>query len=131
MRTGSLKRQNRFAVPEPSVHVGAPAITAASVLAAMAMRPYVAAWCEMLLVAMVLFANFKCLTWTGRAKRFANAGRGQALAYFFGWVGLDVDEFCTRLELDSRPPPREWAAAAAKTLLGAAVLWGLVRLLPA
>src|SRR5262249_7934420 len=51
--------------------------------------------------------------------------------YCLGWVGLDADEFCARSAPTSRPYVREWAAAVGKTLLGAAVLWKVLRLLPA
>jgi alginate O-acetyltransferase complex protein AlgI len=84
----------------------------------------------MFLVALVLFANFKWLTWVGRTKDAAAAGPDRALAYFFGWIGLDADEFCTRFE-GTRLQTRDWAAAVGKTLLGATLVWGLVRLLPA
>ncbi len=97
----------------------------------MAMRPFVPAWCEMILVALGFLANFKWLTWTRRSTGFATATPGTGFGYLFGWIGLNADEFCTRLPLDDRPQVRQWSIAFSKTVLGAAVLWGSIRFLPA
>jgi alginate O-acetyltransferase complex protein AlgI len=106
-------------------------LAAVTVSAALAMRPYVTAWCEMFLVALVLFANFKWLTWTRRTNHCDATSRIQAIGYSLAWVGLDADEFCSRSVPTNRPRLREWTAAVGKTLLGAAVLWAVLRLLPA
>jgi len=131
MRTASLEPLTLTAAGEKPFRVAPLLRAAASVLAVMAMRPYVPAWCEMWLVAAVLFANFKWLTWVGRSGSFAKVGGGQAPGYLIGWVGFDAEEFCTRSKLDIRPQAWEWAAAIAKTMLGAGMLWALIRLLPA
>jgi alginate O-acetyltransferase complex protein AlgI len=131
MRTTSLEPLTLTAASENRFRVVPLLRAAATVLAAMAIRPYVSAWFEMWLVAAVLFANFKWLTWVGRSKRLATVGNGRALGYFFGWVGLNADEFCEHSTSEVGPQVRDWAAAIAKTMLGGAVLWELIRLLPA
>jgi hypothetical protein len=106
-------------------------ICGAGVLAAVALRPYFPAWTEMWLLAGSLFAFFKWLTWSHRSMHRSSGGTTGTLGYLFGWVGLNADEFCAAASADRQPSAREWALAAAKTMLGAFLLWGLIRRLPA
>lgn len=107
------------------------AFGAAAIASAMALQPHVPPWAEMWLVAGSLFIVFKWLTWSGRSAEFAPTSKRTMLGYLFGWVGLDVNEFCAPPRSLARPRAAEWALAVGKTLLGAAVLWGLVPRLPA
>jgi alginate O-acetyltransferase complex protein AlgI len=88
------------------------------------------AWGQMWIVAFSLFGMFKWLSWRQRGDRTAEVPRRTALAYFFGWVGLDADEFCSERSTSTRPAQREWWAALGKTLFGAAIIWLFVRRLP-
>jgi alginate O-acetyltransferase complex protein AlgI len=85
----------------------------------------------MWLVAAGLFFLFKCLTWSRRSARHSAIGVPGGCTYFFGWVGLDADEFRNESSGAAQPTGRDWALGVGKTLLGAATLWGLIRLLPA
>lgn len=88
-----------------------------------ATRPWLPGWAFMWLVSVALFLGFKVLAWP----------RGWGLRE---WPGLFV-WFCLWPSMDPgpllhpqpRPPmPRgEWAVALAKTLFGAALLWGVAR----
>ena len=61
---------------------------------------------------------------------------GQALcpmrlfAYLFLWPGMNARAFCRGASVLT-PAAREWVFAGVKTLAGAALLWGAVRLTPA
>src|SRR5262245_8149443 len=84
------------------------------------------AWAEMWLLAGCLFAFFKRLTWAHRSARICGVGAKLKLAYLFGWVGLDVEEFCTPAPVEQEVAPNEWAVATLKTACGATLLWGLI-----
>jgi hypothetical protein len=124
---GSIVRDPR----EPVLHSIVTLIGGAGVFTAVALRPHVSAWAEMWLLAGSLFAFFKWLTWSRRSVFHSSVGTTRTLGYLFGWVGLDVDEFCVPAQPDQTGGAREWGVAIVKTLLGAAVLWGLIHRLPA
>lgn len=76
-------------------------------------------------LALGLFFAAKFLTLT-RLPCPAKAEAGaRLLAYAFFWPGMEVEKFCSH-SLAPKPPMREWSIAAAKTLLGAALLWLVV-----
>jgi hypothetical protein len=124
---GSIDRDRR----EPETFSIVALTCGAGVLAAIALRPYFPAWAEMWLVAVSLFVFFKRLTWSRRSLRHSSVGTTRTLGYLFGWVGLDADEFCVLAQPNRTCGTWEWGLAIAKTLLGAGVLWGLIRRLPA
>jgi alginate O-acetyltransferase complex protein AlgI len=80
----------------------------------------------MWLLAGCLFAFFKWLTWAQRSARCREVGAKLQLAYLFGWVGLDVEEFCTPAPRQMEVAVSEWAVAALMTVCGAALLWGVI-----
>src|SRR5258708_31670784 len=128
-----------FAITQPAVsdgrgrkhYAGAVVIVVAALLAATAVPRDVPAWAEMWLIAGVLFAAFKTLTWGGRSRLCPAVSMGRTLGYLFGWIGLDANEFCAATAVDIRPRASEWVAGVVKTLLGGWLLWGLVRIVPA
>src|SRR5262245_2550126 len=75
------------------------------------LRSLIPAWAEMWLLAGCLFAFFKWLTWTHRSAPSRDAGAKTQLGYLFGWVGLDVEEFCTPARLQRGVTASEWALA--------------------
>lgn len=86
------------------------------------------AWAWMWLLALTLFFAAKGLT-IARLPCPLKAGAGpRLLAYTFLWPGMDVEDFCSRVPAP-KPGVREWQAAAAKTLSGAALLWMAVPLI--
>jgi hypothetical protein len=87
-------------------------------------------WAVMWALAVAIFAACKGLTWS-RA-RGANAPPRRHLAYLVAWPGLDAEAFLdpTPLPPSRRPTRGEWAFAVGKLLLGVALTWGVVRLVP-
>lgn len=47
------------------------------------------------------------------------------LAWFIAWPGLDADAFFKNSAKPARPPLRDWSMAAAKTVLGSLLLFGI------
>lgn len=87
-------------------------------------------WVVMCSLAAAVYAGCKWLTWRGTPNPVAPAWRH--VAYLFAWPGMDARAFLDPrpLPIDRRPGPGEWVFAAAKTALGAALLWGAVPLVP-
>ena len=88
-------------------------------------------WAVMWALSAAVFAACKWLTW--RCTPAPDAPAWRHVAYLVAWPGLDAKAF-----LDPRPLPRErrptlgeWAFAGAKLAFGAALLWGVVPLVPA
>src|SRR5579863_9600 len=98
------------------------------------------AWAFMWLLAFALFFASKWLTWVGTARRAVRApeGRNEShppvwrhLAYFFLWIGMDPQPFLDPRPRAARPTLRAWTFAFLQTFLGAYLLWGLARRVPA
>ncbi len=88
------------------------------------------AWALTWLLTFAIFFGVKWLTW--RRTPAPAAPWWRHLAYLVAWPGLGAAAF-----LDPRPLPRgakpgadEWARALRNLILGAAVFWGLARLVP-
>src|SRR5262245_17499646 len=116
-RTVCARRDRRLSL-------GACALAAITLLASLAARPCLPAWGEMWLVAAILFASFKALTWVPRSDRFA-ASAMRSAGYFLGWPGMDPDEFYGHPAAPA-PNAREWVLALAKAGMGATILWIIV-----
>ena len=128
MRTASLKPLAVSHSREWGMCVAAPVIFATSVLAAMAMRPYVSAWCEMCTSPgsyLPTSNGSPGLVDQDVLRRAATENAGA----FYSMDRIRCRAIRTVSSLDL-PESEEWAAIA-KTPRHAAVLWGLIRLLPA
>jgi alginate O-acetyltransferase complex protein AlgI len=88
-------------------------------------------WAKMWIVAFAWFGFFKWLTWSRRSPQFSNLGPGKQFGYLCGWVGFEVNEFCTPTAPEAKPPAHDWLVALGQTLIGAGVLWLGIRCLPA
>src|SRR4051812_37494714 len=84
-------------------------------------------WLFMWLLAFAIYVGCKWLTW--RRTPVSGLPAGRHLGYLLAWPGLDAGAFLGPASA-ARPPRGEWLFAAAKTLGGAAVLWGVCRVLP-
>lgn len=80
-------------------------------------------WGLMALLALALYAGCKWLTWR---RTPAAAPRWRHAGYLLAWPGMDAVGFLRPAAASPgrRPLPREWAAAAGKIALGAALVWG-------
>jgi hypothetical protein len=83
----------------------------------------------MWLLAAALYAGCKWLTW--RRSLAPEAPVWRHAAYLLAWPGLDARAFLSASPPEGRPPAAEWASALAKLLQGAALFWGISRLVPA
>jgi len=88
-------------------------------------------WAFMWLLAFVIFACCKWLTW--RRTPAPKASWWQHAGYLFLWPGLDAKAFLSseRLSTESRPSLREWVSAFVKLIFGVVVLWIVTPLIPA
>jgi len=88
------------------------------------------AWASMWALAFGIFAGFKWLTWRRACRAGVRAALARHLAYLCAWPGMQAAEFLA--DATAEPPQaRQWMAAVAKTLLGAALFWVLPRELEA
>jgi alginate O-acetyltransferase complex protein AlgI len=91
-------------------------------------------WVVMWSMAAAIFAACKWLTWRDHVNpRLApRASKWRQAAYLLAWPGLDAGAFLdpTPLPRGRRPGAGEWAFALAKLALGAALTWGVARLVP-
>ena len=88
-------------------------------------------WVVMWALSAAVFAACKWLTW--RYTPVSRAPAWRHVAYLVAWPGLDAKAFLDPRPLprERRPTPGEWAFAGAKLAFGAALLWGVVPLVPA
>jgi hypothetical protein len=88
-------------------------------------------WAWMWLIVAALLAGWKWLTWWDA--RRTEAPWWLHVGYLVGWPGLDARAFLCRVDRTqvTRPGAGELLWYAGNTLLGAALVWGAVRLVPA
>ncbi len=87
-------------------------------------------WALTWLLAIAIFTGVKWLTW--RRTPAPAAPWWRHVAYLIAWPGLDAATFLNAeaLPANLRPAADEWARAARNLFLGAALFWGLVRVVP-
>jgi hypothetical protein len=81
-------------------------------------------------LAAAIFAGCKWLTW--RRTPAPAVPPWRHVAYLLAWPGLDARAFLDSRPLMrcDRPSSREWTFAAAKSALGAVLLWGVIHFVP-
>lgn len=85
-------------------------------------------WKLMWLLALSLYGAGKCHTlW--RERKLARLYPARSLAYVTAWPGMEAGRFLDPTHHPATPGGSEWATAIGKTLAGAALLWGICRLL--
>ncbi len=87
-------------------------------------------WLFMWLLAFVIYAGCKWLTW--RRTPVAGLSVWRHIGYLLAWPGLDAVGFLSPrpLPLERRPTQGEWLFATAKTFGGAAVFWSARYIVP-
>jgi hypothetical protein len=83
-------------------------------------------WALMWLLAFVLFAGCKWLTW--RRTPATGLPWWQHAGYLLAWPGLDAKAFLRPRRPLAQVPTREWLQALAYLLTGAVLFWGVSRL---
>lgn len=83
-------------------------------------------WAFMFALAFAILGGLKWLTWRMALRNAAAPSVARSISYLLLWPGLDARAF---LGPRTAPPPDEctWSAAAARTLLGALLLWSATR----
>ena len=102
------------------------ALPAASII----LRERFPAWAFMWALAFAIFAGLKWMTWCTARER-AHSGLSRSLAYLLAWPGMDAETFLDASRRPEQPKEQEWMWAGLKTILGIALLWVVVRLVPA
>jgi hypothetical protein len=82
----------------------------------------IAAWEFMWALAAAIFFGCKWETWVEARKERAEASVWRSLGYLLLWTGMDARGFMAAKRVGVWPRARDWAAAAAKTMMGAALL---------
>lgn len=100
---------------------------------AFSLKNFLPAWKFMWAMAFGIFLGCKWLTWRRCEVNAVPPWRNWA--YLFLWPRLDAKEFLAGTlpwqASSPRSPAGAWLAAFGKTLFGATLLWGMVRMLPA
>jgi hypothetical protein len=97
---------------------------------AFALRAYVAPWCFMWTLAATIFFGCKWQTWWEH-RNIANSTTGRSIGFLFAWPGMDAASFLAPDKHARWPEGKEWSWAITKTALGAVLLWGVARRIPA
>jgi alginate O-acetyltransferase complex protein AlgI len=81
-------------------------------------------------LAAAIFFGCKWQAWWERRNSFGTT-IGRSLGFLFGWPGMDAAAFLDPKKQAQSPGGKEWLWATAKTSLGALLLWGIARRVPA
>lgn len=101
-----------------------------SVISEMPDAKVLPAWAFMWSLAAAIFFACKWITWSQAAAPLARVPIARSAAYLFLWPGMDAGAFLLARSPSRVPAAREWLFAAAKALMGAALLWGAARCVP-
>jgi hypothetical protein len=87
-------------------------------------------WAQMWALAMAVYIGCKWLTW--RRTSVHQVPVWKHCGYLFAWPGMDAASFLEKGPTSSPSPCRhdEWIAATTKLVLGAALLFGVARMIP-
>src|SRR5271166_4024709 len=96
---------------------------------AICFRDSLAPWLLMWLLAFLIFAGLKVITWW-KARNSVPHSSGRSIAYLAAWPGMDAETFLDSRKRAPAPHFREWLWALSKTFFGAALLWQVVRRVP-
>lgn len=87
------------------------------------------AWLFMWTLSFAIFLGLKWVTWWEARNRVPHRA-GRSPAYLVGWPGMDAESFLDARQHALVPQFGEWLWATAKTLLGIALIWLVVRRIP-
>jgi len=86
-------------------------------------RAYLAPWAFMWLLAFAIFLGCKWATWFRARIDGVRATPARNVAYLFLWPGMDAAAFLGAGRRIARPRASAWLVAAAKTVVGCALIW--------
>lgn len=93
----------------------------------LAFSEYLPAWVFMWTLALALFAGCKWLTYSLEMHRGVHTETRRSLGYLLGWIGMDAAAFLRTDKRPAKPELTEWLFAVVNPLLGAALVWIVVR----
>jgi Membrane bound O-acyl transferase family len=96
-------------------------------LMAYVLRPVVPRWGFMWAMAFALYAGCKWMTYREAQIQGVAMDPGRRLGYLLAWPGMDAAAFFATANRVRPPSAGEWAGAALKTVLGAALTWAVAR----
>jgi len=100
-------------------------------VAALGLRSHLPPWGIMWAFGFAIFGGFKWLTWWRARALAGGAGIGRSLGYLLLWPGMHAQTFLTDRVRPPKPTRIPWACAVGKTTLGAVLVWGVARQVPA
>jgi alginate O-acetyltransferase complex protein AlgI len=77
-----------------------------------------------------IYAGYKWLTWSDTLEKGIRPSTWLSLGYFIAWPGMDAQTFLDIRSIIPKPHSKAWSMAILETLSGAALLWGIARLIP-
>jgi hypothetical protein len=95
---------------------------------AISLRGLLQPWIFMWVLAVAIFVGCKWWTWWRTISRGMETTPFRSMAFLFLWPGMDADRFLALDRTVAKPDFRCWMFALAKTLFGAALIWGVARL---
>ncbi|MEI9998104.1 MAG: MBOAT family protein [Verrucomicrobiota bacterium] len=110
-------------IARPRRRAWLPAAWPVLLTAAVVLSANLAPWERMWLIAVALFAGFKVWTLRSVLASGVRTTPARAAAYLLLWPGMDARRFLSDGASVPRPRPLAWSWAAAKTILGTALLW--------
>lgn len=96
---------------------------------AISFRNRMPAWVFMWALSFAIFTGLKWMRWWKARPRVAHSA-ARSFAYLAAWPGMDAEAFLDANKTPGKPTALEWLWAAAKTVLGVALLWAVARRIP-
>jgi hypothetical protein len=93
-------------------------------------RGHLQPWVFMWLLSAAIFGGCKWLPFCAARGAARQACWKRSFAFLFLWPGMNAREFLSTTAVASRVTLREWSSALARSLLGAALIWIVVRRVP-
>lgn len=97
---------------------------------ALSICPALPPWGKLWILATAIFAGFKWLTFGRALAVLDRPSAGRMIAYLFLWPGMDAKTFLDPRRVATRTTFGQWILAIIKTVFGAGLVWGVVRLFP-
>ena len=97
---------------------------------AIAVRSLLEPWIFMWILAGGIFLGCKWQSWW-ECHNIPGVTPSRSVEFLLAWPGMDAAAFLDREKRAPRPEGQEWVWATAKTALGALLLWGVARNVPA
>lgn len=85
------------------------------------------AWGWMWIVAIAIYAGFKCVMWRNAVRAGVNTTGLRSFIFLGPWPGMDARRFLDDSLRPEKPARAEWISGVVNTALGARLVWGVAR----